>query len=224
MTARRLAAVRKPRAYRASSASVGGYRSPSGTVRRRARAGAAMTRVFTVTRAGYGAAQLLLAARLAGPGDRPAARRLVRVLGARHLAQAALTGPEPTTGLLALGAEADLLHAATMLALAATRPRYRTRPLIDAAVCACFALAALTARPRPRPYAPGPARPRRPRGRRTPAPAPTVLTDCGAPRLPSRESTTSAVTWSQCRALAGDVELGEPAWLPGWRAAPRAAP
>jgi hypothetical protein len=84
----------------------------------------AAARVLQVVRAGYGAALLLL------PGPvirlctgRPAGHRtrnVARVLGARHLVQAAVTaGSGPSAESLGIGAAIDITHAASMAGLAA---------------------------------------------------------------------------------------------------------
>ena len=75
------------------------------------------------------AAQLLVRRPL---GDR--ARRVIRVLGARQLAQALATGEEPTVAVLLLGAEVDVAHAASMVALALFCRRWRRAGLADALV------------------------------------------------------------------------------------------
>lgn len=100
--------------------------------------------VFPVLRAGYGV--LLVSA--PGPmarrfaGHRPDDRTLVvtRVLGARHLAQAMVTAGEPGPVVLALGVEADLTHAASMVCLAAVDRSRRRAAIIDAVGASCFAL------------------------------------------------------------------------------------
>jgi hypothetical protein len=101
-------------------------------------------------RAGYGAVQLLWPDRsaeqlLAGPLE-PPGRTVVRVLGARQLAQAALSAAAPTAPVLAAGAGTDALHALSMAVLALAGRRWR-RPaavsgLTAAAFAACGALAA----------------------------------------------------------------------------------
>lgn len=109
---------------------------------------------FAAVRAAYGA--LLLCApdpvvRLyAGyPADRQI-RMVARLLGARHLAQAVGTGGTPGRTALALGVEADLAHAASMIALAAWDRSRARAALVDAAGAASFALAgALMARRAP---------------------------------------------------------------------------
>ena len=66
-------------------------------------------------------------------------RAVVRLLGARHLIQAILTGSTPSIPLLTRGAQADLAHALSMVALAALNQRRRRAELIDAAVAATLA-------------------------------------------------------------------------------------
>ena len=76
-----------------------------------------------------------------------------RVLGARQLAQAGASGWAPTAALLALGAEVDLLHAASMIGVAALDRRRRRAALTSATTALGFAvagtLAARRARDRP---------------------------------------------------------------------------
>jgi hypothetical protein len=68
-------------------------------------------------------------------------RVVARVLGARHVAQAAVTLARPTPVILALGSAADVLHAASMIGLAALdRPRWRLG-CTDALIAAAFAAA-----------------------------------------------------------------------------------
>ena len=68
------------------------------------------------------------------------ARRVIQLLGARQLLQAALTGARPTGAVLAVGAGIDALHAASMLALAASRREWRVPALTDATVAAGLAV------------------------------------------------------------------------------------
>ncbi len=127
-----------------------------------------MAGTLTLIRAGYGVALLCAPGALirlaAGPGaagrPRPPAeadaqreaapgsraRLVARVLGVRHLAQAALTAagqradpgsPVPLGG----GAAVDLLHAASMLALGAADRRVRRATFTDAAVETALAAA-----------------------------------------------------------------------------------
>lgn len=74
-----------------------------------------------------------------GPATTTAVRTL-RVLGARHLVQAAVTVRRPTRGVFAAGAAVDGLHALTDLALAAADRRQRPAALTDAAVAAGWLL------------------------------------------------------------------------------------
>jgi hypothetical protein len=78
--------------------------------------------------------------RLAGgsAGD-PRARAVARLLGARHLTQAVLAAAGPSPALLALGAEVDLLHSASMLALGGADAPSRRIAFTDGVVAAAFA-------------------------------------------------------------------------------------
>jgi hypothetical protein len=73
------------------------------------------------------------------PHDRTA-RRVLRILGCRHLAQAAieLVGPRPAVQYL--GAGVDGIHALTSAGLAAVDRRWRRSAVIDAAVASGFAI------------------------------------------------------------------------------------
>ena len=91
-----------------------------------------------LARAGYGLALLLVPAptiRLA-TGRRPTRRtcRAARLLGARHLAQTALTVAVPDPGTFTLGGQVDTVHAASMLLLAALSRPGRRPALADARV------------------------------------------------------------------------------------------
>jgi hypothetical protein len=68
------------------------------------------------------------------------ARIVLRVLGARHIVQAAVEARWPRPGVLALAATVDGLHAASGLALAATDPGWRRSALLDATVTIGLAL------------------------------------------------------------------------------------
>ncbi len=70
----------------------------------------------------------------------PAMRRVVRVLGARHLAQGLLTGWRPSPLLLALGAGADALHAASALVYGAARSEQRRPATLDASIATALAV------------------------------------------------------------------------------------
>lgn len=97
-----------------------------------------------VVRGGYGALQLanpaVVSGRLLHADLDARGQGVARVLGARQLAQALASGPAPGYPVLAVGAEVDLLHAASMVALAAVG-RHRRPALTDALIAAAFALA-----------------------------------------------------------------------------------
>jgi hypothetical protein len=109
----------------------------------------ASERVLLMVRTGYGAALLLgpgPAIRLATgriPSQR--ARRVARLLGARHLVQAALTYVAPQPGVFAAGGQVDAVHAASMLLLAAADQAGRRAALTDAVTEAAFAAAGFAA-------------------------------------------------------------------------------
>jgi hypothetical protein len=93
-------------------------------------------------RAAYGAVELLapsaVESLLVGRVADPRARTVIRILGARHVLQAAVTargGP----GLHRLGGGVDLIHAVTMIALAASDPRRRRAAVVNAAIALAFA-------------------------------------------------------------------------------------
>lgn len=123
-----------------------GYAGPCSTARWPF--GPAMSRAthwFLTVRAAYGLALLCWpsqAARLAqaGPAD-SRTQVAARVLGIRHLTQAAATAARPRPAMLVLGAGIDLTHAASMLAFAVADRRRDSSALVDAAVAAAFATA-----------------------------------------------------------------------------------
>jgi hypothetical protein len=102
-------------------------------------------RALLMIRAGYGMALLLgpgPAIRLAtGRVPSRRARRVARVLGARHLVQAALTWIAPRPGVFAAGGQVDAVHAASMLLVAAADQAGRRAALTDAVAEAAFATA-----------------------------------------------------------------------------------
>jgi hypothetical protein len=111
--------------------------------------------LLQAVRAGYGAALLLVPGRLiaAGTGQQagPTVRGVARVLGARHLAQAAATARfGPSTETLGIGAAVDVTHAASMVALALADRRatgasgVRRITLTDALIETAFAAAGLS--------------------------------------------------------------------------------
>jgi hypothetical protein len=79
--------------------------------------------------------------RAGGAEPRPAAVAVVRVLGTRHLLQAAITAGLATPTVLSLGALADTAHACSCVALAAGSARWRRVALADALIEAGFAAA-----------------------------------------------------------------------------------
>lgn len=66
---------------------------------------------------------------------------VARILGARHLGQAALSGIGPSPEVLAMGVWVDCAHAATALGLAATDRARARGGLTDAGVAALWAAA-----------------------------------------------------------------------------------
>jgi hypothetical protein len=93
----------------------------------------------------YGAVLLLASDRMirlvsGRPAD-PRARVVVRLLGVRQVAQAVVTGVRPGPLPIALGAEVDVLHAASMLGVAAVARSQRRSGLVDATVASAFAVA-----------------------------------------------------------------------------------
>jgi hypothetical protein len=104
------------------------------------------SRWASLVRASYGVALIcrprqLLQART-GSTPSPRACAVCRVLGVRHLAQAVVCGALPTRWLIRAGTAVDLLHAASMLALASEDERLRPALLTDAAIAGGFAAAA----------------------------------------------------------------------------------
>jgi hypothetical protein len=70
---------------------------------------------------------------------------VVRVLGARHLAQAALSGRWPTSQVQHAGAVIDVLHAVTDIGFARIGRRYRTAAALDGAIAVGLAVAGFAA-------------------------------------------------------------------------------
>jgi len=95
-----------------------------------------------------GTALLVAAGRLlravGDPGDRPA-RFAARVLGARHLVQAAALAGSGGPAATRAGAAVDGLHAASMAALGLAVPGHRRAALASGAVAAWMAALELTA-------------------------------------------------------------------------------
>jgi hypothetical protein len=75
----------------------------------------------------------------------PRTRAVARVLGARHLLQAAVTiGAGPSAESLGLGAAVDMVHATSMAGLALVDRRVRRATLTDALIEITFAAAGLS--------------------------------------------------------------------------------
>jgi hypothetical protein len=100
-----------------------------------------------LVRAGWGLALLaapdrvVAAMGVAEPDDQT--RAVARVLGARHLAQAAVTLARPTARCLRWGGVVDLAHAGTGVVLAVADARYRRAAFTDAAITTGFGLRGL---------------------------------------------------------------------------------
>ena len=130
---------------------------------------------FSLVRGGYGAVLLCApgtAVRLSGAGLASSRTLAVtRVLGARHLIQAAVTAAAPNAAVLTVGAQVDCAHAASMLAVAAASRPLRRAGLTDGLIATVLAVAGLavagtgTARPPRRHAGTGTARPPLPGGR-----------------------------------------------------------
>jgi hypothetical protein len=101
------------------------------------------TRWLSAFRAAYGVALLCapkaMITRLTGGPVTPRTCAVVRVLGVRQLAQAAVCGLVPARGLIEAGSAVDGLHAASMLALAGTTPSLRRAAATDGAIAATLA-------------------------------------------------------------------------------------
>jgi hypothetical protein len=103
----------------------------------------AAERTLQMIRAGYGTALVLVPGRTIrlATGQAPSQRacRVARLLGARHLAQTALTALVPRAGMFAAGGQIDAIHAASMLLLAAAGGSGRRAALTDALTETAFA-------------------------------------------------------------------------------------
>ena len=105
--------------------------------------------ILAGVRAGYGVVQVALPGYsaeelLGGPLDATTVR-VVRVLGARQLAQAGLALAFPDEPLAGLGAGVDALHALSMVPLALATPRWRRPALVSGLMAAAFAAAGVLA-------------------------------------------------------------------------------
>lgn len=94
-------------------------------------------------RLGYGVLLLTrpdrVARALTGGGLDRRARLTARILGGRHIAQALVVGRDGRTSVRRIGRALDLLHAASMLLLAAWAPGRTRMALADAAIATLFA-------------------------------------------------------------------------------------
>jgi hypothetical protein len=104
-------------------------------------------RKIEILRGIWGAAALsapgLVLSRTGGdPADR-ASRLVMRILGARQVTQAVLSGIAPTGPVLALGVWVDVAHATTSVGLAVTDRRYTEPAAVDAAIAIGWALTGL---------------------------------------------------------------------------------
>lgn len=100
-----------------------------------------------LVRAPWGAVLLCAPSAVLAVADRrgsdtpPVARTVLRILGFRHLLQAAVERRRPTAAVLAAGAIVDGIHAATAVVFAAADRRWRRAAVLDAAVATGFCLA-----------------------------------------------------------------------------------
>lgn len=104
-------------------------------------------RLLTTARASWGTALLLspssvICAATNASADGPT-RTVARILGARQLVEAALTGRRHYQGAILVGAAVDATHAATFAAVALIRPDRRRLALTNVATATAFAVAGL---------------------------------------------------------------------------------
>jgi hypothetical protein len=113
---------------------------------------------FCAARAALGSIYLLfpeLAVRSAGSShDERRVRATARILGARHLVQALATSGRPPAAVLALGAEADAAHAASMAVLGLLSRRWRRAALADALIATTLTVTGIAAAVRAGPTEP----------------------------------------------------------------------
>lgn len=106
--------------------------------------------LLQAVRAGYGGVLLIVPGPVirvaSGRPAGPRARVVARILGARHLLQAALTTAAASRpDALGAGAAVDLVHAASMAALALADRQVRRLTLSDALIETTFAAAGVSA-------------------------------------------------------------------------------
>lgn len=101
-------------------------------------------RLLEVARGALGACEILapdaVAAHLLGLRSDPPANATLRVLGVRHVAQAAALICADTAITHRVGGVVDLLHALSMAGLAAVDSSRRRAASIDCCVAGCFAV------------------------------------------------------------------------------------
>jgi hypothetical protein len=108
----------------------------------RARGEAVPERSLCASRLVLGTAYLTWSALAARRQRGPAPLRAVAgILGARHLAQGLLTVGRPARAVLALGAEVDAAHSASMIALGLLSRRWRIAAFTDALLAGSFGAA-----------------------------------------------------------------------------------
>ncbi|MCV7216058.1 hypothetical protein H7J51_12285 [Mycobacterium crocinum] len=100
-------------------------------------------RVIEILRAAWGVALLIAPDRVlratdSGPVD-PPSRTVIRILGARQLTQATLSGLRPSPEVLAMGVWVDTVHALTASALALGDRRRARAGCTDAAIAGVWA-------------------------------------------------------------------------------------
>ena len=104
-------------------------------------------RRLCAVRATLGAAYLLSPAlgRLArrGAGGSPAATKVLKILGVRHLVQALITTTWPHPAVIKAGSGTDGAHAASMVILGLLSGRWRTAAFADALIAGSLAAAGL---------------------------------------------------------------------------------
>jgi hypothetical protein len=105
------------------------------------------TRWMSIVRASYGGALLFaplpMITAVTGAPVSGRVRAVARVLGTRQLVQAMVCGLAPARGLIQVGAAADGLHAASMLALARAEPNLRRPLLAETVIAAALASVAM---------------------------------------------------------------------------------
>ncbi|GAA4266635.1 hypothetical protein [Frondihabitans peucedani] len=101
------------------------------------------TKPLEILRAAFGLAELLfpdqVAEHILGHPADPRERVFIRILGGRHLTQAAILLILSRRTAHRLGGVVDLIHAGTMVAVAVTDPRRKVAGTVNATVAVVFA-------------------------------------------------------------------------------------